>query len=403
MPTLEDLPTLDELPVGNLATDDLIPVWDVSTRSIRKVRVDTFATDAEAAAITAESLGAATAESVEALKQGIITVADATARKDAASYAAGVLITGVTKVVQSDLPFIVWFYLNGDVTADASWFGTPYTNSPDGDIIITMELADVTGTVPDANVLVMSGGVPSFGDGVTENGNPLSMRWDNLFTLVGIGSAAVEVKDWETVPAATYEYSSVERVSFGYRVKHIGASAFSYTSITSGVLRLPPLLETIGNDAFNGSVFDEVQFNERLISIGNSALADLGGSSFHCTLPASLETIGASAFLSTTFASLTLNDGLLTIGSNAFSNCTISPSQDLVIPDSVTSVGATAFDGATGIANAYCNIAIANFPTSALGNTGAGTLYVHSAHFAGYGATHGSKAVAEWTSYPDPM
>jgi hypothetical protein len=49
VPSLEDLPTLDELSVGSLATNDLVPVWDVSSRSIKKVRIDTFATDEEAA------------------------------------------------------------------------------------------------------------------------------------------------------------------------------------------------------------------------------------------------------------------------------------------------------------------------------------------------------------------
>ena len=51
MPTLEDLPTLEALTAANLAATDLVPVYDESTKTVKKVTVASFATDTEAAAL----------------------------------------------------------------------------------------------------------------------------------------------------------------------------------------------------------------------------------------------------------------------------------------------------------------------------------------------------------------
>jgi hypothetical protein len=100
-----------------------------------------------------------------------LTVLSAAERKNAATYTgANSASVGYTRVFQSDLPGILWTLIDTDVTLDASWIGQPYTVDPDGDVIVSMELADITGTVPDRNVLGVSGNQLRLGDGVTTNG-----------------------------------------------------------------------------------------------------------------------------------------------------------------------------------------------------------------------------------------
>jgi hypothetical protein len=60
-----------------------------------------------------------------------LQVADAAARKLAATYTtAEVTVANGIKVIQDDLPDVVWVLLDdSDITVDANWFGAPRTNS----------------------------------------------------------------------------------------------------------------------------------------------------------------------------------------------------------------------------------------------------------------------------------
>lgn len=66
---------------------------------------------------------------------GVTSVANAAARKNAATY--DLISVGVTKVIQADMPGVLWNLVAEDVTLDASWIGVPIT---------TTELATVAGT-----------------------------------------------------------------------------------------------------------------------------------------------------------------------------------------------------------------------------------------------------------------
>lgn len=98
-----------------------------------------------------------------------LTVANATVRKNPATYVNGVVI-GITNVIQVDVVGVIWILVAQDVTADASWLSQPYSTDPDGTILINLEVSDVTGIVPDANVLGQIGGELRIGDGVTTGG-----------------------------------------------------------------------------------------------------------------------------------------------------------------------------------------------------------------------------------------
>ena len=101
-----------------------------------------------------------------------ITVADATERKALTGT------VGVTRVIQADLIGILWTLVAADESLDASWIGLPYTTDPDGDVVVNMQLADVAGTVPDANVMGQVANVPTIGDSVNMGGHKVAMRYD---------------------------------------------------------------------------------------------------------------------------------------------------------------------------------------------------------------------------------
>jgi hypothetical protein len=71
------------------------------------------------------------------------------------------------------------------VTLDASWIGQPYTVDPDGDVIVSMELADITGTIPDRNVLGVSGNQLRLGDGATTDGVDVFPSAAKVMSLAG--------------------------------------------------------------------------------------------------------------------------------------------------------------------------------------------------------------------------
>lgn len=164
----------------------------------------------------------------------VVTVPDAAARKNAASYPGGV-VPGLTMAVQADLPGLLWLLSGGDVTQDGSWLGLPYTQAANGEVVVDMRLGRLTGTVPEAGVWGVSGTVPTLGDGVTEDGRKLEVRarpdkmlrmvsvmptgnlsgvvrtttgyavvmwWDGTTALLGNGSAASDIAFSKAVPGS---------------------------------------------------------------------------------------------------------------------------------------------------------------------------------------------------------
>ncbi len=105
-----------------------------------------------------------------------ITVADAAARRNPASYPDGVVV-GITEVVQADEPNKTYYPIAADVTLPASW--RYKIDGADGeDLTVSMELADVSDLVPDPHVLARNGSGPSLGTGNKEGG--LNFLMDTL-------------------------------------------------------------------------------------------------------------------------------------------------------------------------------------------------------------------------------
>lgn len=99
----------------------------------------------------------------------------------------------------------------------------------------------------------------------------------------------------------------------------------------------------IGRNAFPWTACSTIQFGKSVRSIGAEAFSGCRNLSGDLTLPDSVQIVGDRAFSGCTGlnGTLTLGSSLQTIGAGAFYDCSFSG--NLVIPDSVTSIGRYAF------------------------------------------------------------
>jgi hypothetical protein len=120
-------------------------------------------------------------------------------------------------------------------------------------------------------------------------------------------------------------------------------------------------------------------------------------------IPGTVTSIGSYAFYGSGLESVVFGEGLTSIGYYAFGVLGISG--DVVLPASLTSLGEYTFGYCIALGDVYTQLPFASFPVSALYDANSGYLYVYGAVAKGYtlAVSHGSKTVAEWTSYPDPM
>ncbi len=201
-------------------------------------------------------------------------------------------------------------------------------------------------------------------------------------TSVTIGNSVTEIGEH-----AFYNCSGLTSVTIGNSVTSIGWNAFYYCSSLTSVT-IPDSVTSIGSGAFyNCSGLTSVTIPDSVTSIGSVAFADCSGLT-SVTIGNSVTSIGSFAFsycssltkiyytgemvkwcgisgLSNLMRSgitlyingveitgeLVIPDSVTEIGNSAFSYC--SGLTSVTIPDSVTSIGYAAFDGCSGL-TIYC-------------------------------------------------
>ena len=174
--------------------------------------------------------------------------------------------------------------------------------------------------------------------------------------------------------------SGLTSVAIPNSVNNIGNSAFQGCSGLTSVT-IPNSVTNIGNNAFYGcNGLTSVTISNSVTSIGENAFRDCSGLT-SVAIPNSVTSIGDRAFLNCTgLTSVTIGNSVTRIGTGAFRNCTGLTS--VTMPNSVTSIGNYAFDNCSGLTKvnitdiaAWCNITFGDNISNPLYN--AHNLYVN--------------------------
>ena len=142
----------------------------------------------------------------------------------------------------------------------------------------------------------------------------------------------------------------LSNVILGEGLETIGPSMFAYCPSLKNIT-LPSTLKTITASAFSSSGLESIDIPNGVTSIGGNAFNN-NTSLVSVNIPGSVKTIGNNAFRYTyALETLTLGEGIETIGESAFStkNTNPSPLKNVVIPSTVTSMGAAPFNNRTNL------------------------------------------------------
>ena len=151
-------------------------------------------------------------------------------------------------------------------------------------------------------------------------GDSITWTLDDLGNLTLSGSGEM----WNYYGDSPFKDSVIKTVTIGDGITSIGDEAFAYCSGLTE-LTLPSSVTSIGYAAFRGC----------------SGLTKL-------TLPNSVTSIGWNAFRGcSSLTELTLPNSVTSIGTGAFAYC--SGLTELILPNSVTSIGESAFSGCSGL------------------------------------------------------
>lgn len=210
---------------------------------------------------------------------GTATVADRPARL--------ALAKTLSRIIQNDLPEVMWILIAEDPSFDSSWVGLPYTVDPNGSILVSMELADVSGTVPDDHVLARRGSAIVKGDGETTGGILVeSPHKDMTVVIVGSNNAKFYYAEGTlglVDGAATY-------ASIGTAVTILGSSLFSGTNITA--VSIPNSVVEFEEYCFASSSLTSIKIPDSVTTLGEYCLGTIPITTI--TIPASVTSVGGN-------------------------------------------------------------------------------------------------------------
>ncbi len=179
-------------------------------------------------------------------------------------------------------------------------------------------------------------------------GDLMSHTYENGYGRISFDNDVVSIPN-----EAFKDCTTLTTIVLPNSLSTIDSSAFSgCTSLTS--ITIPDSVTSIGEDAFygctsltrfNGKFASEdnrcLIFDEKLVAFARAGLTEYA-------IPDSVTSIGSSAFKGcTSLTSVTIPDSVTTIGKYAFSGCTSLTS--ITIGDSVTTIGSSAFSGCNSL------------------------------------------------------
>lgn len=154
------------------------------------------------------------------------------------------------------------------------------------------------------------------------------------------------------------------------KLESIGDSAFQDVSGLQTVV-LPPSLTYLGNSAFLRCVVSTVEFLEgsQIEEIGNQTFKFCSISTIQ--IPDSVTSIGASAFQNCSrLTSVEFSEGLESIGESAFANC--SRLTSIKMPNSLRTIGASAFSACYDLKSVVLNEGLKEIGDNAFKNSSGG-------------------------------
>lgn len=128
-------------------------------------------------------------------------------------------------------------------------------------------------------------------------------------------------------------------------LKQIGDAAFYGSSIET--IQISQSTTSIGIEAFaNCKYLKQINIPESIVTIGESAFSDTALDVFELEFGSNLRTIGRNAFYGGEASYLTFAEGVQSISTGAFIGDFCGISKELILPNSLNSIGATVFEGA---------------------------------------------------------
>ena len=262
----------------------------------------------------------------------------------------------VVAILLSALPS--WAY---DFCVDGIYYGK---NSDGKTVYVTNGSNSYSGSVVIPSTVTDSGITYS----VTEIGRSAFDACSGL-TSVTIPNSVTSIGNY-----AFYNCSRLKSVTIPNSVTSIGEYTFFGCSGLTSVI-IPNSVTSIGSSAFYNCIgLTSVTIGNSVTSIGSSAFYNCSGLRKVVYNAENCKTMGSNGSIfqgCSNLTSLTIGESVKTIPSSAFYNCLGLTS--VTIPNSVTSIGSSAFSGCSGLTKveisdiaAWCNISFGDYSANPL-------------------------------------